>query len=134
MKKILVVDDKLNVQKTLQIGLTRKGYMVDVADDAIKALDKVAENHYDAMLSDVRMPYINGCVLASKVAESHPGIRIVLMSAYDFKEYEQKYQDLEQFPKLSKPFDLKELLRIFDGWFQDEGTESEFTKMSLSHA
>ena len=39
MRKILVVDDKLNVQKTLQIGLGRKGYEVDVAGDAIKALE-----------------------------------------------------------------------------------------------
>jgi DNA-binding NtrC family response regulator len=132
MKKILVVDDKLNVQKTLQIGLTRKGYMVDVADDAIKALDKVAENNYDAMLSDIRMPYINGCVLAAKVAENHPEVRIVLMSAYDFKDYEEKHGDLNQFPKLSKPFDLKELLNILDGWFQNENSINEYSDVTLA--
>ena len=134
MKKILVVDDKLNVQKTLQIGLGRKGYEVDIAGDALKALDKVAENSYDAMLSDIRMPFINGFVLASKVAESHPEVRIVLMSAYDFKEYEEKYQNLNHFPKLSKPFELNELLKIFNGWFQNEGAENEYSERSLSHA
>jgi CheY-like chemotaxis protein len=128
MKKILVVDDKLNVQKTLQIGLGRKGYEVDVAGDAIKALDKVAENSYDVILSDVRMPVINGFVFASKVAEVHPDIRMVFMSAYDFKEYEEKYQNLNHFPRLSKPFELNELLNILDNWFQNE----QFSEMTLA--
>jgi len=114
MKKILVVDDKANVQTSLRIGLKRRGYDVDVADDALKALTKVEESHYDFLLSDVRMPFINGFVLASRVAESHPDIRIVLMSAYDFKDYENedKYKDLSYCPKLSKPFHMEELLNV----------------------
>lgn len=112
MKRILVVDDKTNVQTSLRIGLKRQGYEVDVADDALKALTKVEQSHYDFLLSDVRMPFINGFVLASRVAESHPGIRIVLMSAYDFKDYEDKYQELSYCPKLSKPFHMEDLLSI----------------------
>jgi len=85
-----------------------------VAEDALKALIKVQENQYDILLSDIRMPFINGFVLASKVAESHPNIRIVLMSAYDFKDYENKYQELNDCPKLSKPFEMSELLSILE--------------------
>ncbi len=120
MKKILVVDDKLNVQTSLKIGLKRQGYEVDVADDALKALLKVKENSYDVLLSDIRMPYIDGFVLASKVAESHPNIRIVLMSAYDFKDYEDRYKDLHECPKISKPFDMRELVTILDDLFLEE--------------
>lgn len=112
MKRILVVDDKTNVQASLRIGLKRQGYDVDVAEDALKALTKVEQSHYDFLLSDVRMPFINGFVLASRVAESHPDIRIVLMSAYDFKDYEDKYQELACCPRLSKPFHMEELLNI----------------------
>ena len=114
MKKILVVDDKVNVQTSLRIGLKRRGYDVDVADDALKALTKVEQSHYDFLLSDVRMPFINGFVLASRVAESHPDIRIVLMSAYDFKDYEDEdnYKALSYCPKLSKPFHMEELLNV----------------------
>lgn len=132
MKKILVVDDKANVQKALQIGLSRKGYHVDVAEDGLSALEKVAENGYDVMLSDIRMPFINGFVLASKVAEHHPDIRIILMSAYDFNDFEQNDKDLEQFPKLSKPFELKELLNILDGWFQDKTRMTDYAEAAFA--
>ena len=123
MKRILVVDDKTNVQTSLRIGLKRQGYDIYVADDALKALTKVEESHDDFMLSDVRMPFINGFVLASRVAESHPGIRIVLMSAYDFKDYENddQYKDLAYCPKLSKPFHMEELLNVLGEVSDSEG-------------
>lgn len=120
MKRILVVDDKPNVQTSLRIGLKREGYDVDVADDALKALVKVKENSYDILLSDVKMPVIDGFVLASKVVENHPNIRIVLMSAYDFREYEDQYRELDNCPKLSKPFEMSELLSILDNMFVQE--------------
>jgi DNA-binding NtrC family response regulator len=120
MRKILVVDDKINVQTSIRIGLKREGYDVDVADDALKALMKVKENYYDVLLSDIRMPVINGFVLASRVAESHPGIKIVLMSAYDFNDYRDQYDELNDCPKLSKPFEMKELLNILENFFASE--------------
>ena len=120
MKRILVVDDKANVQTSIRIGLRREGYDVDVAGDALKALSKVEENHYDILLSDVRMPFINGFVLASRIAEAHPNIRIVLMSAYDFKDYEDNYRELDNCPKLSKPFEMKQLLDVLENLFKHE--------------
>ena len=120
MKRILVVDDKINVQTSLRIGLQREGYDVDVAGDALKALMKVEQNSYDILLSDVRMPYINGFILASKVAESHPQVRIVLMSAYDFKDYEDSYQESNNYPKISKPFEMKELLNVLNNLFEHD--------------
>lgn len=120
MKRILVVDDKTNVQASLRIGLKRQGYDVDVASDALKALNKVEESHFDILLSDVRMPFINGFVLASRVAEANPNIRIVLMSAYDFKDYQDKYGELDNCPKLSKPFQMQELINVLDNLFERE--------------
>ena len=120
MRKILVVDDKTNVQTSLKIGLKREGYDVDVAGDALNALTKVEEKQYDILLSDVRMPFINGFILASKVAENHPDIRIVLMSAYDFKDYEENYEELTNCPKLSKPFNMRDLLDILNNFSEPE--------------
>ncbi len=114
MKRILVVDDKPNVRTSLRIGLKRQGYEVDVADDATKALHKVAQKNYDVLLSDVRMPEIDGFVLASKVAESQPNIRIVLMSAYDFNDFQSQHQDLNGVPKISKPFEMEQLVSILE--------------------
>ena len=120
MKRILVVDDKVNVQTSLKIGLKREGYDVDVADDALKALMKVQENNYDILLSDVRMPYINGFVLASKVAQNFPNVRIVLMSAYGFDDYGDSYQGFDNYPKLSKPFEMNHLLDVLKNLNEQE--------------
>jgi len=114
MMKILVVDDKTNVQTSLRIGLCREGYEVDVAGDALNAMTKIQENSYDVLLSDVKMPVVNGFTLASKVAESYPHIRIVLMSAYDFKDYEEKYPETYSYTKLSKPFEMEQLLEVLN--------------------
>jgi len=114
MKRILVVDDKPNVRTSLRIGLRRQGYEVDVADDATKALHKVAQKSYDVLLSDVRMPDIDGFVLAAKVAESQPNIRIVLMSAYDFKDFQDQHQKLDGVPKISKPFEMEQLVSVLE--------------------
>ena len=112
MKKILVVDDQKNVRVSLSIGLGRVGYAVDVASNAKGALLKLKEDNFDAMLADIRMPDINGFVLATVVKEFYPKMKIILMSAYDFKDFEGKFDSLDQCPKLSKPFEMVELLNL----------------------
>ena len=112
MKRILVVDDQKNVRISLSIGLGREGYVVDVASNAKGALLKLKESHYDYVLADVKMPDINGFILANIIKELYPNIKIILMSAYDFSDYESKYKTLGNCPKLSKPFEMVELLRL----------------------
>lgn len=112
MKKILVVDDQKNVRISLSIGLGREGFFVDVASNAKGALLKLKESAYDAVLTDIRMPDSNGFVLATIIKELYPHINIILMSAYDFLDYESRYEDLNNCPKLSKPFEMIELLSL----------------------
>jgi len=112
MRKILVVDDQKNVRNSLSIGLGREGYLVDVAKNAQVALVKLKEGCYDFVLTDVKMPDINGFVLARIIKELYPDIHIILMSAYDFRDYEGKHQQLEKCPKLSKPFEMVKLLKL----------------------
>ena len=109
MKKILIVDDEKNVRISLSIGLTREGYDVDVAGNALEALMKMKERLYDFMLTDVKMPETNGIELANQVTKFFPYVRIILMSAYDFKDFEEKYTAVSEYPKLFKPFEMGEM-------------------------
>ncbi|MCU0644614.1 MAG: response regulator [bacterium] len=110
--KILIVDDKKNVRTSLSIGLKREGFDVDVAGSAFEAIDKIKVVGYDVMLSDVRMPDMNGFELANKIAKLSPRIQTILMSAYNFKDYEERYQESNQYSKISKPFEMSELLNL----------------------
>ena len=114
MRKILVVDDQKNVRISLSIGLGREGYLVDVAKNAQVALSKLKGDCYDFVLTDVKMPDINGFVLARIIKELYPEMHIILMSAYDICDYAGKHQQLEKCPKLSKPFEMIKLLKLLE--------------------
>ncbi|MCD4664748.1 MAG: response regulator [Bacteroidales bacterium] len=114
MKKILVVDDQKNVRIAISIGLGREGYLVDAAGNAQGALLKLKETNYDVVLADVKMPDINGFVLATLIKELYPQIKIILMSAFDFRDFEGKYQEVNSCPKISKPFEMLELLKLLN--------------------
>jgi len=114
MKKILIVDDKKNVRNSLSIGLKREGYYVDVADGALEAISKMNIDHFDVLLSDVRMPDKNGFELAMEIARLHPHVQTILMSAYNFKDYEERYQGADRCTKISKPFAMNELLSVLE--------------------
>ncbi|NOZ61455.1 MAG: response regulator [Calditrichaeota bacterium] len=112
MKKILVVDDQKNVRTSISIGLGRVGYQVDVASNAEGALLKLKEKSFDVVLADVRMPDTNGYVLANIIRQLYPNVKIILMSAYDFNEYDKKYQLSYPLSKLAKPFGMVQLLSL----------------------
>ncbi len=112
MKKILVVDDQKNVRTSISIGLGRVGYQVDVASNAENALLKLKEKPFDVVLADLRMPDTNGYVLANIIRQLYPNVKIILMSAYDFNEYDQKYKSPIPLQKLAKPFGMVDLLTI----------------------
>jgi len=114
MMKILVVDDQKNLRISLSIGLGREGFFVDSAKNAQTALVKLKEQYYDFVLTDIKMPDINGFVLATIIKELYPNINIILMSAYDFKDYNGKYVHLNECPKLSKPFEMVELVKLLE--------------------
>src|SRR5689334_4976755 len=83
MPRILVVDDEEGIRKLLSIALTRAGHEVRGAADARDAMALCASESFDVLLSDVRMPRLNGHELVQWVTKWHPAIRCVLMSAFD---------------------------------------------------
>ncbi len=114
MKKILIVDDKKNVRNSLSIGLKREGYYVDVATGAQEAISKLDSDDFDVLLSDVKMPDKNGFELAMEIAQLHPRVQTILMSAYNFKDYEERYEQADRWPKISKPFAMNELVALLE--------------------
>ena len=69
MPNILVVEDKDTMRNMLYETLTEEGYRVDAATDGRQAMDLVGNKSYDLVLTDLRMPEIDGLELLSKVKE-----------------------------------------------------------------
>lgn len=89
-KIVSVVDDDLNTTELFHIALSENidGISVVSFNDPVIALEHFAANKdaYVLVISDLRMPGLNGLELLKKVKSSNPRVRTILMSAYNFDE------------------------------------------------
>jgi CheY-like chemotaxis protein len=81
--RILIVDDEGAIRTLLSTAFEMAGYEVRTAPDGPEAMELCAAESFDAILSDVRMPRMNGHDLARWVAARCPRTRLVLMSGFD---------------------------------------------------
>jgi len=85
MPRLLIVDDEQAIRSMLAHAFARAGYEVKTAADPFQAMDLFASEAFDAILSDVQMPGMDGHSLIRWVAETHPTVQSVLMSGYDIR-------------------------------------------------
>ena len=81
-KKILIVDDESEMRVALETTLKREKFQLTCAEDGKKALDTLEDEHFDLVLTDVRMPKLNGLELLRAVKEKSPKTQVVVMTAY----------------------------------------------------
>jgi DNA-binding NtrC family response regulator len=107
-KSILLVDDEPDICKAFEIALQENGYSVNAFTNPVIALEHLLNNpnKYELVISDYRMPYLNGCELGNKVKELNENIKVILISAYDSIED----NNMLNFEFLRKPVTLQELL------------------------
>ena len=80
---LLIVDDDATVRESLGEALSEAGYDVRTAEDAARALAALATRAPDVVLTDVRMPGLDGLELLRLLRERSPGVQVILMTAYD---------------------------------------------------
>ena len=110
MARILLVDDEDPIRMFLKRALEIDGHTVATAYDGADALDRIAETGSpDLMLSDIRMPMLDGIALARTAKERHPAMLILLMTGY--ADQRERADDLAGIvvDVLSKPFTVAEL-------------------------
>lgn len=112
-KTILVVDDEPEIRKLVSAMVTSKGYNVLTADSGEHALT-LARNHkthIDLLLTDVVAPGMSGPMLADKLVEQRPDLKVLFMSGYDNTNVVQRYVVEKGHALLHKPFTVEELGR-----------------------
>jgi two-component system, NtrC family, response regulator PilR len=82
MERILVVDDDKGMQDVLEIMLTRAGYQVATADDGAAALELVRKRSFDLVITDLKMPRVDGIDLLKGIKETKPGTAVILLTAF----------------------------------------------------
>ena len=104
--RVLVVDDDEAVRVTLAANLELDGFEVTEAENGQQALDFLAENEVELVLSDIRMPQMTGVEMAERIRELHPELPVVLMTAYTADTDIEYVIQHGVFTVLGKPFDV----------------------------
>lgn len=110
MAYILVVDDEEKMQHLLSIMLIRQGYNVDRAGDGRKALEMIQANPYDMVISDIRMPHLDGTGLLKAIKELNIPCPVVFITAYATVDsaVEAMRQGVADY--ITKPFEEERIL------------------------
>lgn len=107
--RILLADDDAALRRVIQFKLKQKGYAVTVAEDGAAALEAIKRERYDLLLSDMKMPGLNGIELLEQAKASQPDLDVILVTAY--AEISQAVQavKLGAADYLTKPFEDDQL-------------------------
>ena len=112
-KRILIVDDEYKVAFFLQESLRGLGgYEVMRAETAERALQVCQEQSFDLVVTDFRLPGINGLELMRQLRAIRPAIRTILITAYGSDEIEAEAYALQARGYLTKPFHIEEFVRV----------------------
>ncbi len=109
-KKILVVDDEENMRHVLKLILEKEGYKVTSAVNGKDALLKTDEDEFDIILSDIRMPDMDGIELLNALKEKVVASTIIMMSAYGTVDTAIEAMKLGAYDYISKPFKGDEII------------------------
>ncbi|MBX3246606.1 MAG: sigma-54-dependent Fis family transcriptional regulator [Myxococcales bacterium] len=114
MKQILVADDEPNLRRVLAAQLARDGYEVHAVADGAEALEALEEHHVDVVITDLRMPKVDGMQLLAHVATHHPDVPVIMITAHGTVDTAVEALKLGAFDYVTKPFDREELKHAVD--------------------
>ncbi len=110
--RVLVVDDDAVGRYTLRGLLEEEGLEVDEAADGMVALDKLASAEFDLILSDLRMPRVDGMEFLRRTKAMTPPPRVVLLTAHGSERHAVEAMKLGALDYFRKPFDIDEVLKV----------------------
>lgn len=110
MAKILIIDDERSIRNTLKDILTFESHNVDLAEDGKVGLQLVAENTYDIIFCDIKMPQMDGIEVLENLHESSPEVPVVMISGHGNIETAVEAIKKGAFDFISKPLDLNRIM------------------------
>jgi DNA-binding response OmpR family regulator len=110
---ILVVDDEFDIVNIIMLWLNKHNFDVCGYTDPLLALEHFKDNYnkIDLVLSDIRMPQMNGYELANRIKALQPRVKVILMSAFEIREVEfsKMLHSVKIDSIISKPISIKNL-------------------------
>ncbi|MDH4232827.1 MAG: sigma-54 dependent transcriptional regulator [Nitrospirota bacterium] len=108
--KILVAEDEEIARKHLLYTLGNEGYEVLGAKNGREALDRISGDHFDLLITDVKMPVMNGIELLEKIRETHPDTDVMIITGFGSVGDAVDAMKQGAYDYITKPFNLDELV------------------------
>jgi len=131
MARILVVDDDLGMRDLLEIMLTQEDYEVACCGDPNKALQRVQKEQFDLVITDLKMPRMDGIEFLKQVKEVKPETQVILITAFASGNTALSAMKEGAYDYIEKNFDIDELKRIVHEAMEKKGIkgqEAQFIK------
>ena len=109
---VWIVDDDRSIRCVLDKSLSRTGLNIQTFENGDDLLHRLAQESPDAIISDIRMPGMNGLDLLSTIQESHPSLPVIIMTAHSDLDSAVASYSRGAFEYLPKPFDIEDAVAI----------------------
>lgn len=110
--KILVVDDERNITFVIQAMLAKAGYQVIFLNESSQSFQEIDSGSFDCVITDLYMPRVGGMEILEYCQKKHPGLPVVVITAYGTIEAAVSALKRGAFDFITKPFDQIELLQV----------------------
>ncbi len=108
-EKILIVDDEEIMRNFLLDVFVDEGYDLDLAADGEEALDKISRSRYQLIITDVRMPKVDGTEVLRKAKQLDPQVNVIVITGYASPQARQECQELGSAYYIAKPFQINQI-------------------------
>ena len=134
-KNVLIVDDETPFTESLQTGLEAKNssYKIVTAENGKAALEILDKTTVDLVVTDLRMPEMDGFELLSELSINFPSIPIIVMSAYGTQEIKDRLRRKDTIEFLEKPFDFKSLKEAIEKGLRRESDGGALRGISIAN-
>ncbi len=110
--RVMVVDDEASALKSLRRILEKLGHRVSTYSDPVRALERLEQQPYDLLLTDLRMPHLDGMELLDRAKFMYPGLQVVIITGFASLEGAVQATKKGAYHFLAKPFTPEEVARV----------------------
>ncbi|UCF73758.1 MAG: sigma-54-dependent Fis family transcriptional regulator, partial [Deltaproteobacteria bacterium] len=124
-KRILIIEDEVNMRHMLEVLLRRSGYEIKTAADGQEGLEVIEKEGFHFILCDIKMPRMDGMTFLRSATDKLKGSTVIMMSAYGTVDTAIEAMKLGAYDYISKPFKTDEVLLTLKKAEEREGLKSE---------
>jgi len=135
MPKVLIVDDEKSLLLSLKTGLEeyKDRFEVLLAENGKEAIKVIESTPIDLLITDLKMPVMNGFELLAHVFSNFPQITCVVMTAFNTPEIEKKLSKTAMMKLIEKPIDIDAMISVIIGNLEKRESGSDLPGISLSN-